>query len=287
MNTIKLSLLCCLLLILSYSTTKAQQQSTAMSPSPVKSGTYTSRSLVLRSDFPSKSVLVSNISSNMAGDMSPVIGTASWPDSGRQLQCRSLLEFNYAFLPKTVIENPALIASAELILFPMQVIFSQDDAEKPSKFIVRRVLKNWEDSSTKWNNQPATDSSTQVLKTIKNKQKNKPVTVDVTQMVKDMLQFGNQGFMICQNNSQEKSVALGQLFASPKNSDENLRPMLVIRYAGTYNLPSTGQSLVSADDILREFDRTNPRFNSGSTTGTTGTSTTNPTPNQPKVPIKD
>jgi len=216
----KSALLCCLLFVLSSTTTTAQYYF----------GEYINQSVILRSDFPSKSVLVSNLLANKVGDMSPVIGAAYWADSGRQLECRSLLEFNYIFLPKMIREDPSLITSAELILSPVNTLFTKNDLNKPVNFIVRRVLQNWEDSSTMWINQPLSDSTVQVNKMVKVKNKNYPVSVDVTKLVLDMLRYGNKGFMIFPEYSAQQPTASGQLFASPKNDDENLRPLLVINY---------------------------------------------------------
>jgi hypothetical protein len=213
-------LVCCLLFILSSTAIKAQYYF----------GEYIDQSVILRSDFPSKSVLVSNLLADRVGDMSPVIGAANWTDSGRQLECRSMLKFNYIFLPGIIINDPSSITSAELILSPVNVTFSQDDADKPGRLIVRRVLEDWEDSATMWINQPLTDSLVQVKKLIKVKNKNNPVNVDVTKLVIDMLRYGNNGFMICPEIADQQSISAGQLFASPKNEDENLRPILVINY---------------------------------------------------------
>ncbi|HEY6062541.1 MAG TPA: DNRLRE domain-containing protein [Chitinophagaceae bacterium] len=213
-------LVCCLLLILSSTATRAQYYF----------GEYINQTVTLRSDLPSKSVLVSNLIADRAGDMSPVIGAANWADSGRQLECRSLLKFNYIFLPEVIINDPSSIISAELILCPVHVVFSPNDIGKPGRFLVRWVLENWEDSATMWINQPLSDSSVQVKKIIKVKNKNYPVSVDVTKLVINMLRYGNNGFMICPENPDQQSIASGQLFASPKYEDENLRPLLVINY---------------------------------------------------------
>ena len=164
-----------LLYILSYTTITAQSFSSSSS--------YLNQSVLLKSGYTTKSVLVSNLLADRVGDMSPVIGTAAWSDSGRQLQCRSLLEFDYLSLPKMILNNPSIITSAELILFPLQVVFSESDVDKPSKFIVRRVLETWKDSATLWINQPAADASTEVVKVIKKKQKKNTVRVDVTKLV--------------------------------------------------------------------------------------------------------
>jgi hypothetical protein len=236
----------CLLFILSSTTAIAQYYF----------GEFTNHSITLRSDLPSKSVLVSNIFHERIGDISPVIIAASWEDSGRQAECRSLLEFNYISLPKTLSDDPSLISSAELILYPVKENFQQTDIKKPGKFIVRRVLENWEDSATVWLNQPAADTSMQVVKTIKIKQKNNPVSVDVTKLLINMLRSGNKGFMICPESPQP-SMVTGGLFASPKNEDEALRPLLVINFRQLVD-----PSHVEIDKKLR---RPKPQQTSGGT----------------------
>ena len=246
MKQIKSLLAFCLFYILAFTTIHAQSISFA------SNNAY--RSVTLISGYYTKSVLVSTLLADRVGDMSPVIGTAAWLDSGRQLQCRSFMEFNYLTLPKTILDNPSTIISAELILFPLQVVFSESDVDKPSKFIVRRVLETWEDSSTLWMNQPAADPASQVVKVIKKNKKNDPVSVDVTMLVKDMIRDGNKGFLISQENSSEKSMALGQLFASPKNDDENLHPLLIITYPPEYRSMQRYETVKSASQLLWELN---------------------------------
>ena len=108
--------------------------------------------------------------------------------------------------------------------------FSETDIDKPAKFVVRRVAENWEDTATTWQHQPTADSSVQVNKFIKVKNKNDIVSVDVTKLVLKMLRKGNNGFFISQEDSDPESVASGQFFASPKYGFEELRPLLVINY---------------------------------------------------------
>lgn len=215
----------CLLLILSSTATHSQNYF----------GQYINQTITLRSDYPSKSVLVSNLLADKFGDMSPFIITANWTDKGRQLECRSLLQFNYVLLPENILTNPSMIISAELVLYPLHVSLDEDDLNKPVKFTVRRVLEYWNDSATMWINQPVVDSSMVVTKLIKKKNKNNPVKVDVTELVSEMIQSGNNGFMICPQDVKDETIALGQLFASPKNEDEEIRPLLVIKYRQMFN----------------------------------------------------
>ena len=210
----------CLLFIL-FSTTSTAQYSI---------GEFVNKSITLRSDFPSKSVLVTNMADYGIGDLSPLLIAGSWLEKGRKLECRSLLEFNYTTLPEMLINDPSLLHSAELILYPVNTTDLANDLNKPGKFIVKRVIEKWEDSLIVWDNQPLADSSLQVSIDIKVKNKKNPVAIDVTKLVKDMLLFGNKGFMICPENSAQQSFAAGELFASPKNDNEKLRPILVINY---------------------------------------------------------
>ena len=256
---------CCLLLILSSTASIAQPyaqypNSAQLSPQPYWD--YYNQVIVLRSDQPSQSVLVSNILADKTGDMSPVIGAALWTYSGRQLECRSLLKFNYNMLPGFIIENPSLITSAQLILFPLKVSFAQDDMNKPSSFIVRRVKEKWEDSAATWINQPSADSSATVTKVIKVKEKNDPVSVDVTKLVKKMLLSSNNGFLISPESSFQEFMASGQLFASPKYDFEEFHPLLIINYEyrllndrPKYYQALSGQSMINEQQRLIQMNK--------------------------------
>jgi hypothetical protein len=228
-------LLCCLLLILSSTATRAQayaQHNNSSRPYPLPYYDYINQMITLRSDLPSQSVLMSSLLADKKGDLSPVICAALWEDSGRHLECRSLLKFNFDYIPQFIVDDPSLINSAELILFPLQVSFSENDVNKPAKIIVMQVIDNWVDSSARWNNQPSPDSAVRVSKFIKVKNKNYPVSIDVTKLVIKMLRSANNGFLISIDNASDSSMSSGQSFASPKFEFEELRPLLVIDYRG-------------------------------------------------------
>jgi len=190
-------------------------------------GELINKSMTLRSD---KMVLVTNMAGDQAGNQSPVIIAASWTDSGRQLECRSLLSFDYSTLPEQLLHDPTMLHSAELILYPVSETLTKDDLNKKGMFVVRRLNENWVDSTTRWLNQPAVDSVLYVTKEIKLKHKNNPVRVDVTKLVMGMFQYGNNGFLIAPVHAPDPSLASGELFGSPKHDDATLRPLLVINY---------------------------------------------------------
>lgn len=195
---------------------------------------YSDMSVMFKADTTTKSVLVSNLFEDRAGDQSPIIGAAGWFDKGRQLQCRSLLAFDYGILPRLIKSDQ--ITSARLILNPVQLENTDANTQnKNSRIMVRRVLQPWEDSLTTWINQPLSNSGGEVKKEVPVKKKDRTVNIDVTKMVKDMFEFGNNGFLICNPDSLETNNSFSQWFASAKNENENIRPVLVINYAVPYS----------------------------------------------------
>ncbi len=188
---------------------------------------YSDYSIILKADSNSRSVLLTNLLETKAGNQSPIIGTAAWTDLGRQLQCRSLLSFDYGVLPKVI--GVEKISKAELILVPLQINSTIDNSDKQfSKFIVQRVAEQWDDSLATWSNQPLAENMGEVTKQLNPKKKNKLVRIDVTDMVKKMFLLGNNGFLIRYEDSLSTAATFSHWFASAKNENEDLRPLLVI-----------------------------------------------------------
>lgn len=188
---------------------------------------YSDYSIILKADSNSRSVLLSNLLETKPGNQSPIIGTAAWTDLGRQLQCRSLLSFDYGVLPKVI--SAEQISKAELILVPLQINSTIDNSDKQfSKFIVQRVVEQWDDSLATWSNQPLADMKGEVTKQINPKKKDKLVKINVTDMVKNMFLLGNNGFLIKYEDSLSAAASFSHWFASAKNENEDLRPLLVI-----------------------------------------------------------
>lgn len=184
-------------------------------------------SIILKSDSFTKSVLISNLLEDRVGDISPIIGAAAWIDNNKKLQCRSLLSFNYGILPKLI--RPEQITQAQLILQPLELVTAESfDGSLSSGFIVRRILEPWEDSLTSWLTQPASNPGDEIIKSIRENKKGRIVKIDVTEIVKNMFRYGNNGFMIRYEDSLETTSFLSQWFASAKYENEKLRPQLLI-----------------------------------------------------------
>lgn len=210
---------------------------------------YADYSVVLKADSNSRSVLLSNLLEKQPGNQSPIIGTAAWPDLGRQLQCRSLLSFDYGILPKVITVDQ--IEKAQLILVPLQINSTIDNSDiQYSKFIVQRVIEPWEDTLATWSNQPNADQKNEVIKQINPKKKNKLLKIDVTDMVKNMFVSGNNGFLIKYEDSLATTASFSHWFASAKNENEDLRPLLVI------TLSNHLQTYISSKEIMQPLPLT-------------------------------
>lgn len=220
-------------------------------------------SIALKSDSTSKSVLMSNMLQNKAGDMSPIIGSASWIDNGKRLECRSLIAFDYGILPKMI--SPDMITKAQLILMPLFLKDQADENEtQASKITVRRVLQPWQDSTANWSNQPLTYIPDEVISRIPKKKKDQALKINVTEIVKNMFRFGNNGFLICYSDSMTASASSSNWFASAKYENENVRPLLLITYNASFRpeydqkLPALPLTARDKDELMQMYMRPEP-----------------------------
>lgn len=216
---------------------------------------YSDVSITLKSDTTTRSSLISNLIEDRAGDVSPIIGAAAWFDNNKNLQCRSLLSFNYGILPKLI--SPDQIVEARLILKPVEIITKETiSGTHYPKIIVRRVLQPWEDSVTNWITQPTANLTDEAVKNIPEKKRNRPVSIDVTSIVKNMFLYGNNGFMIRYEDSLQGVGILNQWFASARFEDEELRPELMIRWSRPANYRPPTLNLADASlpsDVMRQY----------------------------------
>jgi hypothetical protein len=204
---------------------------------------YTQFSVVVKADSTARSALLSDLMPGKSGYDSPIIGTASWTDNNNKLQCRSLLSFNYGVLSR--IFKPEQIAKAQLVLVPLQVTNDIAGPEKKSyKFLVQRITEPWEDTSVTWLNQPKTDKADEVYKVVQKRKKDNYVKIDVTDIVRNMFRFSNNGFKFGQNEISSENSPYSNWFASAKNDNENARPLLIITFESqVYPYLSFGETI--------------------------------------------
>lgn len=194
--------------------------------------TFSDVTVQFKSDTTTKSVLLSNVKEEAVGDLSPFIGVASWYDLNKPLVCRSLLSFDMGIFPKLV--RPDQILDAQLILKPYDPVANTAETKLPDnmQFFVKRVTESWIDSLTSWQTQPAASSSTEPNKVVLKIKKNPEVRIDVTETVKNMFRQGNNGFMITLKEADEAaSTRTHYWFASARNEDEKLRPVLLLKFS--------------------------------------------------------
>lgn len=255
---------------------------------------FSDASIVLKADSTTRSTLITNLLADRVGDMSPIIGTAAWAENNKKLQCRSLIAFDYGILPKLL--KPEQIVEAQLILRPVEFNTVESINGVPSpKFHVQRIVEPWEDSLTSWLTQPASEVADETVKQVDVYRKRKTVKIDVTEIVKNMFRYGNNGFMIRNEDSLETAVFISQWFASAKNEDEKLRPQLVIKWSyAVVDYYNTDRNFV--DMALNGWRRTQltyqqpmgqPVYNGHEPVPAPVIPNDNPPPPPPKTPVKD
>lgn len=255
---------------------------------------YSDASIVLKADSTTRSALISNLLADRVGDMSPIIGTAAWAENNKKMQCRSLIAFDYGILPKLL--KPEQIVEAKLILRPVEFNTVESINGVPSpKFSVQRIVEPWEDSLTNWLTQPASETADETVKQVDVNRKRKTIKIDVTEIVKNMFRYGNNGFMIRNEDSLETAVFLSQWFASAKNEDEKLRPQLVIKWSRPVTTFYYENDRSFVDMALNDWRRTpvsyqqpmgQPNYNAQEPVPAPVIPNDNPPP-PPKTPVKD
>lgn len=255
---------------------------------------FSNASITLKADSTTRSALITNLLADRAGDMSPIIGTAAWAENNKKMECRSLIAFDYGILPKLL--KPEQITEAQLILRPVEfnTVESINGVSLP-KFHVQRIVEPWEDSLTSWLTQPASEITDEAIKQLDVFRKRKNIKIDVTEIVKNMFRYGNNGFMIRNEDSLETAVFISQWFASAKNEDEKLRPELIIRWSSSvvdhYNYDRNFVDMAlngwRRNQIPYQQPMGQPNYNAQEPVPAPVIPNDNPPPPPPKTPVKD
>lgn len=176
--------------------------------------------------------------SNSAGDLhlavngygdatnptAPEIGAVTWSFGGYSY-VRGLLKFNLSSLPAN-----ATIISAKLSLYsnPTPLNGNLVDANYGSNntMLLQRIRTDW-NTSVKWQTQPATDVANEIVIPHTSMSLLDLIDLDVTDLVIDMQQKGNYGFMI---KLQNELVYNSRIFCSSKYPDATKHPRLELQY---------------------------------------------------------
>jgi hypothetical protein len=151
---------------------------------------------------------------------------ATWTSGGTPGSIRVLLRFDYTTLPAG-----AIIDSARLYLYadPTPLNGNLVDAHfgPANAFSIQRITSNWALPTTfSWNNPPVVATANQV--TIPQSTSSfQDCVADVTQLVKDQVANGNNGFMM---KLVAENYYNSRQYISSKNTDVAKHPRLVIYF---------------------------------------------------------
>ena len=162
---------------------------------------------------------------NISDPSAPEFGATAWTSGGTPATTRGLFQFDLSGLPAG-----ATVTSAMLTLYsnPTPANGDQINANSGSNntMLIQRITSAW-NSSVTWQSQPASAVSGQIV-IPHTTQSRLDLNVDVTNLVKDMLQYGNHGFLI---KLQTESYYNSRIFCSSKYSDATKHPKLVLQWS--------------------------------------------------------
>ena len=217
---------------------------------------YQKNSLLILSDSTTRSALLCNMLADRPGSLSPLIGTGSWEDKGKDVQVSSLLYFDLGSINNI---PPNDIIKAWLLMAPIHSSLEVFNPEF-TKIRIRRVSEQWEDSTATWSNQPAITSQYSYSYSLKKPDTSHFYRFNVTRLIRQMKKSGNFGFEISFNETDNKNE-FGRLYYSPKVEDPDLRPMLIIEVADeiTQNRYFTNTGTMKPDNF-RSFNQQMPMY---------------------------
>lgn len=151
----------------------------------------------------------------------PSLGGNTWTCTGPLCLSRGLFKFDLSSLP-------ALITSASLSLFADLNWSNTPTTGTNNAGYLQRVTAPWTESTVTWSTQPTTTSSNQVIVPASTSSAQN-YTLNVTTLVQEMLNNGNNGFMLSMQDEVNYYKAL--MFASSDNANSSKMPVLNITYS--------------------------------------------------------
>ena len=149
----------------------------------------------------------------------------AWTYSGTPMYLRAIFEFDLSSIPTN-----AYITEVKLSLFYVPTSYGAGEhcsEDGPNECFISRVIEPWDESTVTWNNQPSVSDENQVLLPASTHVEQDYKNIDVTGLVQDMFDNGNNGFLLkLKNESHYRRLTFG----SSDCEDETKRPKLVIKY---------------------------------------------------------
>lgn len=170
--------------------------------------------------------LQGNAYKNYSDPNSTEIGAATWTVDGELFFLRGLLKFDLAKIPAS-----ARPVSAKLMLYSIPKPINGDkvhaNAGNNNIMLIQRVTSGW-NSTISWQSQPSSDQTAQIIIPHTNQSFLDLKDIDVTDMVKKMLQTANYGFLL---KLQNEVLYNSRIFCSSKYPDASKHPVLILQYS--------------------------------------------------------
>jgi hypothetical protein len=166
-----------------------------------------------------------NVTSFSNGDTQ--FDITAWTANGSEENQRTCLKLDF-----TGVSSTSIIDSAVLYLFAATKPHGGNNIDanfgSANAGYIQRITGVWPTSNPaySWNKQPATTTSNQVIIPQSTSSASNTV-LNITELVRDMQQFGNNGFFMKLQSEQIYNI---QQYASSFNTDPSLHPKLVIWY---------------------------------------------------------
>lgn len=160
----------------------------------------------------------------------PNFTSIAWTASSAAIYIRSLIEFDLSAIPAD-----ANIVEAKLNLYYAPLTTNQHaNTSGSNESYLLRITESWDKTTVTWNNQPATTDANRVTLPNSLNPTQNYLGVDVSQLVRDMRQYGNYGFML-KLATEEYYRCL--TFASGDYSDNTKHPELIVKYTTASGTP--------------------------------------------------
>lgn len=163
---------------------------------------------------------------NETDTIAPEIAGGSGTTGGTKVDIRALLQFDLNDIP-----SYSTIISAKLTLYSNPTPLNGQDGNpnygSDNALLIQRVTDEWTYSAVNWLNQPDATTEGQIEIPHTNEPKLDLVDIDVKDLIQQMVDKGNHGFLIRLKNEQ---VFNWRIFCSSKYSDPTLHPKLEVVY---------------------------------------------------------
>ncbi len=159
-------------------------------------------------------------------------------------------KYSYLQFDLSAIPAGASITNASLSLYfsdPTSETFSNHVISSSNSFMIRRVLANWDESTLTWNTQPTASSTNQLQVPATSQNSQNFEDLDVTDLIIDMLQYGNFGFRF--SLFDETNQFNAAVITSKDHPNPLAHPKLMVTYTTTDTTDSDGDGVPDACDL--------------------------------------